>query len=306
MSAKSITVSIIIPSWNGNQFISSCLESLLEHGVDTSEIIVIDNGSTDNTLAQVHQYTSIKLIQNQSNTGFAHAVNQGLHAAQGEVLILLNQDIVAQSGWLEPILARFEQEPSVGIIGSKLLYPDGRVQHAGGYLDSLTREGSHYIGDDPAHAIDYVTGATFAIRRACWQAVGDFDEGFHLAYYEDVDYCLQAKSVGWSVCYEPASVLIHHESQSRGNEFQLNAMLNANRLRCVLKHDPIDWIIDTFLSNERIRWAQPHSTKLLSAIAHAYLSAFIAAETIVASQQRATIQNLLLGLRRLALANVRR
>jgi GT2 family glycosyltransferase len=270
-SAPPPLTSIIIPAWNGAAFIAPCLRSLRECTALPFEVIVVDNGSQDDTVALVRTFADARLITNPHNTGFAHAVNQGLHAATGEVFILMNQDIVAHPGWLEPIHSRLQQQPDAGVIGCKLLYPDGQVQHAGGYLLEPSCEGVHFADDNPANVLDFVTGAAFAIRRACWQAVGDFDEAFYPAYFEDVDYCLRARALGWQVIYEPQSVLTHHESQSRGSDFALVVNYHAQRLRLVLKHNPIDWILNTFLTNERQRAHHNDAHIWLHAMAHVYL-----------------------------------
>ena len=111
--------SIIIPTWNGEKFIVACLTGLIAHTLPPFEVIIVDNGSTDQTLALAQQTDEVTLISNHANMGFAHAVNQGLHQAQGDILVLINQDVVAESGWLEPIRQRFTLDPTIGIVGSK-------------------------------------------------------------------------------------------------------------------------------------------------------------------------------------------
>ena len=296
--------SIIIPTWNGAAFIDPCLRSLRTCTPLPIEIIVVDNGSQDGTLDAVRAYTDVQLIANTRNTGFAHAVNQGLHAATGDVLLLLNQDIVAQPNWLEPVLQRLQQDPQIGIVGSKLLYPDGRVQHAGGHLLQPSCEGVHYTDDAPANPIDFVTGAAFAIRRACWQVIGNFDEAFYPAYFEDVDYCLRAKAHGWQVVYESQSVLTHHESQSRGSDYALTINFHAQRMRLVLKHRPVEWLLDAFIANEQARVRENTSYVWLYAMAHVYLQAVCHAVALSQIAQHPKVNELVhqfLALRHLAL-----
>ena len=273
LTSESNLTSIIVPTFNGERFIGPCLASLAAHTPQPIELIVVDNGSQDQTADVVRSFPDVRLITNATNTGFAHAVNQGLHAATGEVLLLLNQDIVAQPNWLEPILHRLQQDPGIGIVGCKLLYPDGSVQHAGGYLVEPPCEGRHHRDDAAANTIDFVTGAAFAIRRACWQAVGDFDEDFYPAYFEDVDYCLRAKQVGYGVVYEKQSVLTHHESQSRGDDFGHAVIFHSQRFRFVFKHRPYDFVLQNFLPYERERIAQaaPHDVTTRCALAHVCL-----------------------------------
>ena len=281
-----------------------CLRSLRACTPLPVEIIVVDNGSQDHTLDAVRAYADVQLIANTHNTGFAHAVNQGAHAATGDVLLLLNQDIVAQPNWLEPVLQRLQQDPQVGIVGSKLLYPDGKVQHAGGHLLQPSCEGVHYTDDANTNSIEFVTGAAFAIRRACWQAIGDFDEDFYPAYFEDVDYCLRAKAHGWHVVYESQSVLTHYESQSRGNDYALAINFHAQRMRLALKHRPVAWLLDTFIVNEQARVRENTFYVWLYAMAHVYLQAVrhaYALPQIMQHPQANELVHQFLALRHLAL-----
>ena len=302
---SSVSASIIIPAWNGQQFIGPCLHSLRECTSEPYETIIVDNGSSDQTVALAREAQVTHLITNAYNTGFAYAVNQGLQMAQADVLILLNQDIVAQPGWLTPILERLQTEADVGIVGCKLLYPDGQVQHAGGQFLEPSLEGIHHHEDGGAqvpHHIDFVTGAAFAIRRACWQAVGEFDEGFDPAYFEDVDYCLRATAAGWRVVYEPRSVLIHHESQSRGANFEHTIIFHSQRMRLALKHRPLDWILGTFVPNEATRTRTSPSFDFLYSMAHVYLQAARHARAVRPASEWAALSRAFFDLRALAMA----
>ena len=302
-SIGAISASIIIPAWNGQHFIGACLNSVRECTPEPVETIVIDNGSQDETIAVARQAGVTSLITNPHNTGFAHAVNQGLHAAQSDLFILLNQDIVARPGWLAPILARMAAEADVGIVGCKLLYPDGQVQHAGGQLLESSLEGIHLRDDpEPFTRLDYVTGAAFAIRRTCWQVVGDFDEGFAPAYFEDVDYCLRAAAAGWRVVYEPRAVLVHHESQSRQADFEHTLIFHTQRLRLALKHRPLDWLLERFVPNEAERTRTSPSFNLLYAMAHVYWQAARQVPTLRPASEQKPLMDAFWMLRRLVVA----
>ena len=266
-----LLASIVIPTWNGERFISACLHSVLEQTNLPHEIIVVDNGSTDRTVQLVRQFGKAKLALNPTNMGFSSAINTGLAHAHGEILILMNQDVVAHSKWLEPIEQCFRNDPCVGMVGSKLLYPNGNIQHAGGYLLLPSWEGVHHLDDNPHQQIDFVTGAVMAIRRDCWQSVGAFDEGFYPAYFEDVDYCLRARKLGWKVSYEAESILTHHESASRSDGLAHVANFHTQRFRLVLKHQPLDWIWSTFLPNEQTRALSGNAPEWRCGLAHVFL-----------------------------------
>ena len=199
--ATDCPLSVIIPTWNGDQFIGNCLTSLCQTIPDNAEIIVVDNGSTDQTAILVTSISRVRLIRNEVNLGFSAAVNQGLVAAIGDVLFLLNQDTVAHADWFVAIQQRFQQDARLGIVGCKLLYPDGTLQHAGGQLLEPNWLSVH-VAEEFGGSLDFVTGAAFAIRRECYQEIGLFDIGYSPAYYEDVDYCLRARLKGWAIACE--------------------------------------------------------------------------------------------------------
>lgn len=127
-------ISAIVLSWNGKKYIADCLDALLAQDYAHLELLVVDNGSTDGTPELVaEQYPLVTLIRNGRNLGFAPGNNIGLRAATGDLLVLLNQDTRVQPGCLAALAATFA-DPSIGVAGCKLLYPDGTIQHAGGYL----------------------------------------------------------------------------------------------------------------------------------------------------------------------------
>jgi GT2 family glycosyltransferase len=144
---------------------------------------------------------------------FAEHCNYGA-TFDGDPIVFLNDDTVPQPGWLGALTAPFA-DPAVGIVGCRLVFPDGKIQHAGVYLDEpggvLTAH--NILTDASSGPVEAVTGACMAVRRACWDDVGPFDEGF-VNGYEDVDLCLQARAAGWTVRYTADATVIHHESQS--------------------------------------------------------------------------------------------
>lgn len=253
------TVSVIIPAWNGAPWIDACLASALAHLPASTDFIVVDDASTDDTAAIVarHETTGrVRLFHNTINEGFARTVNRGLAEARGAVVALLNQDSLTPGDWLSPLLAAMGADNRVGIAGCRLLYPDGSVQHAGGRIDRRG-EGTHDrvdppLGPDGLADMDYVTGAALAMRRSCLEAIGSLDEKFAQAYYEDVDLCFRARRAGFRVVYCPAAELVHVEaSLSARQDLEGMARFQGNRLRLVLKHFPVDRIAGEFLALEQ-------------------------------------------------------
>jgi GT2 family glycosyltransferase/Flp pilus assembly protein TadD len=224
--------SIIIPVWNKRELTERCLSELAKVTSGTSyEVIVVDNNSTDDTSEFLDQLSGdIRIIRNSENLGFAKACNQGARAARGRFLIFLNNDTVPLENWLTALVAEVTSHPDVGIVGSKLLYEDDTIQHAGvvfaraGLLPyHLYR---HVHRDHPAvnrrRIFQSVTAACMLIRREIFETMGGFDEGFQNGF-EDVDLCLKVSDKGWKIVYQPLSVLYHLESQTPGRKAQEQA-----------------------------------------------------------------------------------
>ncbi|ALA58574.1 glycosyltransferase [Nitrospira moscoviensis] len=223
--APAYACSIIIPVWNKIELTAQCLQALASVTKDvTFEVIIIDNGSTDGTAEFLNKLTGdVRIIRNEHNLGFAKACNQGARASRGHYLVFLNNDTIPQAHWLRPLVREVEEHAEVGIVGSKLLYADGTVQHAG-VVFMRSRLSPYHIyrmasADLPAvnqrREFQAVTAACMLIRRELFEAVQGFDEAF-INGFEDVDLCLKVRDKGYHVIYQPRSVLCHLESQTPG------------------------------------------------------------------------------------------
>ncbi len=236
-------VSIVIPTFNRLDLTRRCLHSLYRTTFGKQvEILVVDNGSTDGTrefLLAEKTTGRLGAIFNGTNLGFAVACNQGARMARGRLLLFLNNDTEARFGWLDPLIKVLDNDPKVAIVGSKLLYPDGTIQHAGVILTEMDGvdplRATHAYPGSPAdlkvanepRVYQAVTGACMMVRKAAFESIGGFDMGY-LNGYEDVDFCLKFQERGQLVVYEPESVLIHHESQSGPERFR-HAQRNIER-----------------------------------------------------------------------------
>ncbi|MBL8039176.1 MAG: glycosyltransferase [Nitrospira sp.] len=224
---KGVTCSIIIPVWNKLELTVQCLTVLSAVTTESSyEVIVVDNHSTDGTAEFLSSLSGdVQIIRNQDNLGFAKACNQGARAARGKYLVFLNNDTIPLKGWLRALVSEVEQSADVGIVGSKLLYQDGTIQHAGVALSRIDGLPYHIYkgvpGDSPTvnqrREYQVVTGACLLIRRGLFMDLGGFDEEFRNGF-EDVDLCLKAGERGYRVVYQPRSVLYHLESQTPGRK----------------------------------------------------------------------------------------
>ena len=220
-NSPALLLSIIIPLYNGVVFTRRCLDSLSAHADPTLyELILVDNASSDATSHLLNSLPpSVTVIRNATNLGFAHACNQGAWAATTPYILFLNNDTVVTPGWLATMIEACG--PDVGIIGCRMLYPDGTIQHAGielinGIPDHPYR---HQPADMPAantaRDLDMVTGACLLIRRELFLQLAGFDEVYRNGV-EDVDLCLRAREAGYRVVYQPKAMIYHHEGQSSG------------------------------------------------------------------------------------------
>ncbi len=270
--------SVIVPTWNAGTLIDECLASVRDQLTAADELIVIDNGSHDGTPDRIAaQYPPVKLVRLPHNLGFAGGVNRGLQLAQGDEMILINQDVVLRPGCLAALSAQLAHGPA--IVGCKLLYPDGvTLQHAGGIIHWPRAIADHYgyrQSDDgrwdSVRDVDYVTGAVLALNRAVLNTIGLLDEGFFPAYYEEVDYAFRARAAGARVIYEPAAIAIHHESQSSDKRTAAyHRAMERGRLRLVLKHLPPDQFFTAFMPAELdyVRQVDPSFARDVSAPAY--------------------------------------
>ncbi|MCF7800539.1 MAG: glycosyltransferase [Candidatus Marinimicrobia bacterium] len=226
---RTALVSIIIPVFNKLELTKKCLKAIKENTrYSQYEVIIIDNASTDNTpdfLQKQSEISNYKVVSNDENHGFVKACNHGATEAEGEYLLFLNNDTEVQPGWLTSLVQLAERRPDCGAVGSKLVYPDGKLQEAGGIIFSDGSGWNFGRGNNPGHPafnfvreVDYCSGASLMIRKSLWDTIGGFDKRYSPAYYEDTDLCFAVRKNGFKVYYQPASVVVHYEGQTAGTD----------------------------------------------------------------------------------------
>lgn len=219
-------VSIVIPVYNQFAHTRACLEALAAHAGPTGfETIVVDDASSDATPALLPRIGGIRVLRNAANLGFIGACNAGLAAARGEYVVFLNNDTAVQPGWLEALVATFREHPDCGLAGAKLVYPDGRLQEAGGIVFSDGSGWNYGRYGDPADAafnyvreVDYCSGAAIMLQRELLRELGGFDPLYAPAYYEDTDLAFRVRARGLKVYYQPAATVIHYEGVTSGTD----------------------------------------------------------------------------------------
>ena len=220
------TVSIVIPVYNNYLTTLACLHSIKKNtdsDVASYEVIIADDCSTDQTCDIAANIEGLRVVRPTRNLGFLKNCNHAMQAAKGEFIVLLNNDTNVQSCWLPELLSPLVADRNVGVTGPMFLYPDGRLQEAGGIIFS-DASGWNYGRLDKANKpeynfardVDYVSGACLVFRREFWDKLNGFDELFAPAYYEDTDFCFSARELGYKVRYVPTSVVVHYEGVSHG------------------------------------------------------------------------------------------
>ncbi|MDD5280398.1 glycosyltransferase [Acidithiobacillus sp.] len=251
-------VSIVIPVHNKFSLTYHCLASLvLAQNVASYEVIVVDDVSTDETIDIAKYIENIHLITNKTNLGFLRNCNKAVKEAHGKYVVMLNNDTEVTSGWLDELISTFDRISMVGIAGSKLIYPDGKLQEAGGIVWGNGHPWNLGNGGNPQNPewnyvrqVDYLSGAAIMIPRVIWNEVGGFSEEFAPAYYEDTDIAFKVRAAGYKTVYVPQSVVIHFEGMSNGRDeskgIKKNQAINAPKFRA-------KWV-DDYINNGQPCW----------------------------------------------------
>jgi GT2 family glycosyltransferase len=275
----------VVPTWNGCERLAEVLASLAGQ---VDRVVVVDNGSTDGTAAWLAGRTgepAVGVIHNPDNRGYPAAVNQGIAralAGRAEAVLLVNDDAIFEAGAVAALAAVLWGDPSAGAVSAKMVYRDRPelLNGTGGIVD-LDRGWAWLRGSgeidrgqyDAAELADYPSGAASLLRRAAIEAVGDFDEAFYL-YYEDVDWGLRARRLGWRTRFAPAARVHHGGSTATAADPARRRYYNVrNRLRFARMHAGVRgrtwaWLaILGLLAKQAIRWFAPTRRRDAEAVA---------------------------------------
>lgn len=223
-------LSIIITSYNTKDLTKECIESIMNEGSSLDfEVVVVDNNSKDGSVAGLkllwRKYKNLKLIENKENAGYTKASNQGIEAASGEYILLLNPDTVVKRFAFKKLIAFAEKKEDAGVIGARLLNPDGSLQDSCFYFPTIKNAIREYWlgqkglfekyapkGNKPVE-VDIIVGAAFLITPKALREVGLLDERYFM-FFEDVDYCRRVRERGLKVYYLPEARVLHYHGES--------------------------------------------------------------------------------------------
>ena len=263
---KKQTVVVVLANWNGLTDTLTCLESLMKLKIQNSKLktIVVDNGSTDDSVATIRKkFRDVKIVENGKNLGFTGGNNVGIRLALkngADFVWLLNNDTVVEKNSLTSLIDACS-ERTVGVVGSKIYFAPGREYHkeryghidrgrvlwyAGGIIDWNNMYASHRGVDevdkgqyDAVAETSFVTGCSMMVKKEVFEKIGFLDEKF-FAYLEDLDFCLRAKQTGYTLLYEPQSILWHKNAGSSGVGSKLHQYyMTRNRLLVGMRYGPV-------------------------------------------------------------------
>jgi GT2 family glycosyltransferase/SAM-dependent methyltransferase len=268
-------VTIVIPCYGQYAYTLACLRSIREHLPSAPvEVLVVEDASAEEAMDRLASVPGVRYLRHASNLGFLRSCNEAVRHASGDYLCFLNNDTQVMADWLDALLRTFAAREDCGLVGSRLLYPDGRQQEAGGIVWSDASAWNYGHGDDPDRSIygyvrevDYCSAASVLIRADTFRRLGGFDERFAPAYYEDTDLAFRVRADGFKVYYQPESRVIHYEGISHGTDvgggvkaYQLlNQRKMLERWKSVLQTDHFPNGENVMLARDRSR----HRNRLL-------------------------------------------
>lgn len=224
-------VSIVIAVFNQLGLTLNCLRSIVEHTAAGSyEIIVVDDCSAEPTRCALEKIAGLHLLRNEANRGFLESCNRAAAVARGDYLLFLNNDVEVGPEWIEAMMRVFAERSDAGLVGAKLVYPDGTLQEAGAIIWRDGTGANYGRGGSPSRPeynylreVDYCSGACLLTPRALFEELDGFDPQLAPAYYEDTDLAMKVRAAGRKVYYQPAAVVVHHEGATSGRSLESGA-----------------------------------------------------------------------------------
>jgi len=257
-------LSIIIPVYNKSLYTFTCLKSIYENSDENAyEVIVVDDASSDDTSQMLNDIKGITVIRNLENKGFIYSSNTGANAAKGHYIVFLNNDTIVTQGWLSALKKTFMHFPDAGLVGAKLIYPDGKLQEAGGVVWQDASAWNYGRYDDPdkpeysyCRVVDYCSGACLMIKQQDLMDLGLLDHHYTPAYYEDTDLAFRVRKAGKKVYYQSDATIIHFEGVSSGTD-----ITQGTKRYQIINHEKFYRRWREVLHTHRINGDMPHLEK---------------------------------------------
>ncbi len=255
---ESPQVSIVLVLFNQAALTYACLRALLANTTMKVELVIVDNASTDQTAALLARIDGAKIIRNEHNRHFLAAVNQAARLAIGETLLLLNNDAAIRAGSLEAAFADLAEGADIGAVGGMIILPNGTLQEAGSIIFSDGTCAGYGRGKSPTlpefhfmRDVDFCSGAFLLLRRSLFEALEGLDTAYAPAYYEETDFCMRLRALGYRIVYDPRIVIDHYEFASSASSDQALALQRRNHAIFFERHRAV-------LAAEHAAPATPH------------------------------------------------
>lgn len=291
-----MNLSFIIPNYEGEDLLSKNLPKLLRELQDykdgKTEVIVVDDGSTDNSVELIGNFSQVKLLKNEKNSGFSITVNKGANAASGDILVLLNTDVYPQPGFLKPLMSHFKNEEvfAVGCL-DKSIEPNGMVLRGRGVGSWKRGFLVHKRGEIGENDTLWVSGGSGAFRKSIWDKLGGLNELFNPFYWEDIDLSYRAQKAGFKTLFEKESVVYHeHEKGSikkKFSPFKVKTIAYRNQFIFVWTN-----LTDSKLILKHFLWLPYHFFKTLINLDLAFYLGFFSALILSPKIIKSRIENL--------------
>jgi GT2 family glycosyltransferase len=305
-----VTISVVIPNWNGRKFLDRCLSALRRQTVGDAPVVLVDNGSSDGSVELVRRhFPEVEVLQLEQNAGFAAAMNAGIRRANSPHVAFLNNDTEPDDRWLEELLACLERHPHAAAVTSKVLMLDrpGTLDDTGNFLGRSLLPYARGHGEpdtgqyDVEEQVFSASGAAALWHAEALREIGLFDESF-FAYYEDVDLGFRARLAGYECWYAPKAVVLHHRGGSSGDDgFGLYHHVR-NRWLLIGKDAPADLVVrrlPLIAAGEITQWSRAARSGGFRPVLRAYRDVLAGAGRV--RRQRRQIQ----ARRRVALKELR-
>lgn len=211
--------SIIILTQNSLRYTKECIDNILAYTKNKYELIIVDNASTDGTVQYLKSLENVTLITNNSNRGFSGGCNQGFHEANGEFIVLLNNDTIVTEGWLSNLIKWLESDENIGIVGprSNFVLPQQAVANVTYKSMKKMQEFAAQWAESNSgkgFAVDYLSGFCMAFRKELLKQIGGFDERYYPGYFEDIDFSIRTSIFGKKLWVANNVYIHHHGSRS--------------------------------------------------------------------------------------------
>ena len=241
-------VSIIIVNWNAKEYLKSCLDSLLEQTYQNYEIILVDNASTDDSVEFLEkEFSSVKIIKNEKNVGFAEGNNIGIKNSKGDIIALFNPDAMADKEWLSILVSKLQSSEKIAAVAGKMFYLGDEYGKNAVFctwpkIDPYSATASNFHNNEQESKVDYLTGAAMLVKNEAIQRVGLLDPEFFL-FFEETDWCARMIRAGYDLVYVPNAKAWHKVSASINDSGKKIYYMERARIRFATKNFDFSYLL---------------------------------------------------------------